>query len=634
MSGVFLAVVRKIKSHRFFLAMVLVFRLRPINVARVYIYRRRLRRGFFNRALPCVPHAAVGDFWVNAAERHIVPSVSSDLRQAMLARGDEIVAGLFRRFEDEPVFEGEQPQWYKTGYLVSRDQHFSTVAINLNPGEDVKLCWDLSRFKWLTQLVVAAVHAPSSSDAYKYLMRAHSLLKQWVANNSYFSGANWACGQEVSIRGLHLMNSLLLLNKYFQASPGKASIELLQSSYRRVEATIGYSLSQENNHSLTESLFLYYVPFFLERFGASAPASDTAKKRYMRFRDVFSRLVQEDGSFRMYSVNYHRAVCDILALAKVVDDALNVNFWTSERIGRISKMHMFLSSVIVPETGSAPAIGHNDGSLHAIQYAPYLCYTPSLLFMGSVFSLPVNSEFSSAQHQVYCFGRTVQFIDKAASSVERFDDFGLVVVTQDHYQAFLKYARNKGRPQQQDFLHLDLWVRGENILHDSGSYSYNPENTALIDYFDDPTAHNGPFLNGQGFVTRLSRFLYLEWPNAQVAEAIGADDVQITVRLENNRGCAFTRKIQLTPNRIDITDMGPSGLDWGVSFNVPSLLVASNFATSLALAPGVLLECDQSLVLEPALYSKRYLDKHDGTRIIARGTVAGIITRIQIQDLS
>ena len=635
MPGAFWGFIRKVKSHRLFLAMILVFRLRPINIVRVFIYRRRLKRGFFSHALPCSTHTADGHFWTRAAQRRNVPDVGSALRQAMLARGDEIVAGLFRRFEDELVFEGEQPQWYKTGYLNSQGQHFSTVAINHSPGEDVKLCWDLSRFKWLTQLVVAAVHAPSDIDASKYLLRAHALLTQWVASNSYFSGVNWACGQEVSIRGLHLMNSLLLLDKYFQARPSEASIELLQASYRRVEATIGYSLSQENNHSLTESLFLYYVSFFLEYFGASVPTNSSARKRYTRFRDVFAQLTQEDGSFRMYSVNYHRAVCDILSMAKVLDDGLGVKFWTPERTVRIGKMHSFLSALIVPGTGSAPAIGHNDGSLHTIQYAPYLCFTPSLLFMGSVFSLPVDREFSAADQEVYCFGHDVDFSAKMARpTLERFDDFGLIVVKQAHYQVFLKYARNKGRPQQQDFLHLDLWVHGQNVLHDSGSYSYNPYDTALIDYFDDPTAHNGPFLKGQGFVTRLSRFLYLEWPNAHVTESLGADNVQVALRLENSRGYAFTRKVCLTQNRIDITDTGPFGLDWGVSFNNPSLLISSSPVAALQLAPGVELTCDQPLSVEPALYSKRYLDKHDGTRIIADGSVTGTITRIQIQDLS
>lgn len=634
MSGALSSAVRTIKSHRIFLAAILVFRLRPINIARVFFYRRRLKHGFFSHALPCSLNTSTGYFWERGAERCTVPNVNKDLRLAMLARADEIVAGLFRRFEDEVVFEGGQPQWYKAGYLDSRGQHFSTVAINQNPGEDVKLCWDLSRFKWLTQLVIAAVHTPSNCDADKYLLRAHDLLSQWVESNKKFSGVNWACGQEVSIRGLHLMNSLLLLNKHFNLRPGKASIELLQASYQRVEATIGYSLSQENNHSLTESLFLYYVPFFLQHFGAGTPARDTARRRYSRFRDVFVRLTQEDGSFRMYSVNYHRAVCDILSMAKVIDDALQVNFWTADRIKRILKMHAFLSAIIVPCTGGAPAIGHNDGSLHAIQYTPYLCYTPSVLFMGGVFSLPVDRAFSAVQHQVYCFGRDVQFTDNVASlSVKRFDDFGLFVIKQFHYQAFLKYARNKGRPQQQDFLHLDLWVRGENVLHDSGSFSYNPRNVALIDYFDDPTAHNGPFLSGQGFVARLSRFLYLEWPNAHVAESLGVDNVQVSLRLENSRGYVFTRKFRLTSDSIQILDTGPLGVEWGASLNVPFVLSASSPTAPLQLSPGVVLVCDQPLMVEPALYSKRYLDKHHGTRITAVGSSAGITTRIQIQDL-
>ncbi|WP_167141439.1 heparinase II/III domain-containing protein [Pseudomonas sp. OTU750018] len=629
-----LGLLGRIKKIRFLLWVVLVFRLRPINIIRVLVYRRRLEKGYFIRALPCVSNYYVGDFWIGAVDRLVIPSVSTDLRQVMLARGDEIVAGLFRRFEDEVVFEGEQPQWHKSGYFHSRGHHFSTIALNVIPGDDVKLCWDLSRFKWLTQLVIAAVHAPSANDADRYLARAHSLLKQWLENNAYFSGVNWACGQEVSIRGLHLMNSLLLLEKHFQARPGKTSIDFLTSSYRRVEETISYSLSQENNHSLTESLFLYYVPLFLARYGVLLSARDSAETRYKRFSAIFSRLIQKDGSFRMYSVNYHRAVCDILSLAKVLDDELNIGFWTAERVVRIGNMHEFLSAVIVSEAGGAPVIGHNDGSLHAIQYASSLLYTPSLLFMGGVFSLPVSIEFSDAQRYVYCFGRVLRFIEKVSDSyVSFFEDFGLVVVRRPGYQAFFKYARNKGRPQQQDFLHFDLWVNGKNILHDSGTYSYNPKDIALVDYFDDSTAHNGPFLIGQAFVKRLSRFLYLEWPNAQVVETIDEFKVEITACLNNSSGLTFIRNIQFFKGRIAITDSGPQGVDWGVSFNVPSVLKVLDSAAPLALAPGVSLTCDQPLVVESAHYSQRYLEQLAGARIIACGTEVGVTTHIRIQDL-
>ena len=612
----------------------LIFRLRSINIIRVLVYRRRLKKGYFARALPCVPVIFVGEFWNGAVGRPVIPVVSSDLRQLILDRGDEIASGFFRLFEDEVVFEGDQPQWHKSGYFNSRSHHFSTIDLNTTPGDDVKLCWDLSRFKWLTQLVVAAVHAPSASDADKYLERAHSLLKNWLENNTYFSGVNWACGQEVSIRGLHLMNSLLLLEKHFYACPGKTSIDFLMSSYRRVEETISYSLSQENNHSLTESLFLYYVPFFLARYGVLLSARENAEARYKRFDAIFSRLIQKDGSFRMYSVNYHRAVCDILSLAKVLDDELNVGFWTDERVVRVGDMHAFLSAVIVPESGGAPVIGHNDGSLHAIQYSSSLIYTPSLLFMGGVFSLPISSEFSDAQRYVYCFGRALRFVEKvSASYVSCFKDFGLVVVRQSGYQAFFKYARNIGRPQQQDFLHFDLWVNGNNILHDSGTYSYNPKDIALVDYFDDSTAHNGPFLVGQPFVRRLSRFLYLEWPNAQVVETIGQGKVEVTAYLNNSSGLTFIRTIRFFKGRIEIADSGPQGVDWGVSFNVPSILTTLDSTASLALAPGVFLTCDQPLVVESAQYSQRYLEKLAGARIIAGGTEVGVITHILIQDL-
>ena len=634
MREAFSKIVRRVKSHRLVLAVILVFRLRPINVVRVALYRRRLKSGFFVRSLPVASGDGTKDFWTRPTERSAAPQISDTLRQAILARADEVVSGVFRRFEDLPVHEGERPAWFKQGYEGTPGQHFSAVEINKAHGEDVKLCWDLSRFKWLTHLVVAAVHAPSQEEAEKYLARAQQLLRFWVADNGYFGGVNWACAQEVSIRGLHLMNGLLLLNQHFAVRPEPAAVEFLKASYQRVEATIDYSLAQDNNHSLTESLFLYYTPFFLSHLGCSTlTAKDGPRKRHARFLDVFTRLVQKDGSYRMYSLNYHRVVCDILALAKVLDDALSVKFWTPDLLERVQGMHAFLSAVIVPESQSVPVIGHNDGSLHAIQYAPYLSYTPSLLFMGSVFSLPVDQQYAAVRDEVYCFGRTVLFeAPKMPSSpLQCFDDFGLIVVRQAGYHAFLKYARNKGRPSQQDFLHFDLWVGGQNVLHDSGTYSYNPEDPALIDYFDDPSAHNGPCLKGRGFVRRMSRFLFLEWPDAKVVHRTSATQTYVSMRVENCHGETLTRQVRFSPDSIVINDAGPADADWEVTFNTPMPLDAASPVLSVALLPGVTLDSEQPMALATALYSKCYLDKLHGTRLIAEGTTPEVVTRIRIQ---
>ncbi|MHC8321514.1 heparinase II/III domain-containing protein [Pseudomonas sp. GB2N2] len=614
------------------LKLLLVWRLGLINIFRVVRHRLRLRNKFYEKALPVGEAPVDADFWV-PRNTLVHPATQSPLQTVSAERADEIVAGWFRRFEDEKIYEGSQPQWHKLDYVNSRTEHFSTVEINKRPGVDVKLCWDLSRFKWVTQLAVAAALATEENERLRYQERCEELLRSWVIDNGYHKGVNWACGQEVSIRGLHLMVSTFLFESHCGRRPGEGLLALLKASYDRVKLTIDYSLAQDNNHSLTESLFLYFSSHFLESYGISvaSPLENTSNLR--RLNRVMKRLIQQDGSFAMYSVNYHRAVCDILSLSKVIDVALDLGFWLSaENMRHVQGMHAFLSMLVDGASGGAPNIGHNDGSLHAVQYSPFGDFSPSVVFMGAVFSLDVDEMFESARGKVFCFSREVEFKKLERPGFSQYDSFGLIAVSTPSYRAFFKYPVNKFRPQQQDFLHFDLWVNGANLLRDSGTYSYNPDDNSLIDYFDDATAHNVPFLHKERFVDRVSRFLYLEWPNATVTVSRRGRDDEVLARIANAKGQTFLRKLLFSEKGVLIKDQGPKDCDWAVVYNLGGTTVRAD--SGVTIAPGVLLEFDVPVEDVSSLYSIRYLDKQVGARLIAnaRGRTA-LTTKVSIQDL-
>ena len=621
----------RIGRSRRLLKFLLVKRLGLINIIRVIRHRLRLRNHSYERALPEAAVPMDAGFWVHGQFRKAL-AIDPVLQVAILERADEIVAGSFRRFEDELIFEGSSPQWHKLNYADSKDEHFSRVKLNEIPGADVKLCWDISRFKWVTQLALAASCSTDEDRRRQYQERSAELLRSWVADNGYFKGVNWACGQEVSIRGLHLMVSTCVYDAHFSSRPVEGLLALLTASYERVKLTIDYSLAQDNNHSLTESLFLYFSLHYLQRHGVSVATPGEDAKNLRRLQRVMARLIQRDGSFAMYSVNYHRAVCDILSLSKVIDEALDISFWLSNaNLAYVKDMHAFLSMLVDPVSGGAPNIGHNDGSLHAIQFTSFGDYAPSVVFMGAVFSLPVDEVFRTSRNKVYCFGHEAKFVETPKRRLSHFDCFGLVVATTASYRAFFKYPKNKFRPQQLDFLHLDLWVRGANVLRDSGSYSYNPEDPTLIEFFDDAPAHNVPFLVGERFIARLSRFLYLEWPSSKVEISDSLDQIEVSARMNNLKGQSFVRTLEFSAKHILISDQGPGNSDWSVAYNLCAVPVESGANT--VIASGVSMEFDAPVNTTSSFYSTRYLDKQVGARLVvsARGSTL-LTTKVSIQE--
>ena len=76
--------------------------------------------------------------------------------------------------------------------------------------------------------------------------------------------------------------------------------------------------------------------------------------------------------------------------------------------------------------------------------------------------------------------------------------------------AFIRCGNHKDRPSQADNLHLDVWVKGENILRDSGTYKYNTSKE-ISDYFMGTSAHNSVTVDHQSQMQKGSRFIWYYW---------------------------------------------------------------------------------------------------------------------------
>lgn len=537
-------------------------RLGVANVAAVVRYRRQMRRGYFASLLPARSVEHPQPLWEGEGQR-AAAQCSPALRAAILARAAAIGRGEFMQFGSRIVDEGVLPQWFKGVYVDSRTQHFSQVAVNAVAGEDVKTCWDLSRFHWVSDLVLAAAVSDVAARA-EHLARLHQLTTHWLAENDYQRGVNWACAHEVSVRGMQLLLSSLILEEQVGLRPSAQLLELLQQSWQRVRATQAYGRAQMNNHSLAEHVFLIYAAAFLAKHGVAVASSEALAKLHRALPRLMEKLILPDGGCNMYSTNYHRVFCEMVAFAKIFDDAFSVGIFVQPRLQqKVAQLAAFLEAMIDPISGKAPLLGHNDGSLHSPQFTDFSDYEPSLLLLTSVMGLPVPARCQRAADAVWLFGYTPHFVVDVPPADYHFDDFGLLILARGDYRAYLKYPRNRFRPAQMDFLHLDLWVGGVNILHDSGTFSYNAATADRGDGLSDPQAHNVPLLLEVPLLKKFSPFLYRYWPQARV-QKLDADQWEIVVG--NGAGVVLHRTMICTPARTILRDMVEGGGAWGVAF--------------------------------------------------------------------
>lgn len=583
------------------------------NVLAVLQHRRRLHSGYYAKLLPARQLVKVGPLWADKAASAAL-LVGAALHNNILKRADDLLRGEVLQFGHSPRHEGDQPIWHKGVYAASATQHFSCVAVNAIAGEDVKTSWDLSRLHWALQLALAAAVSEGEVRA-RYLARLEGWLQQWLAENGCQRGVNWACGQEVSVRGMQLMlTSLILRDVGFGPTP--QLLEWLGESWKRVKATLPYAHAQQNNHSLTEHAFLILCGDFLQHHGVAIADEHTRQQLRAAWPKLVETLILPDGGSGMYSANYHRVFCDMLAHAKLLDDVYGGGLFAAPMLQqRIARAAALLEALIDPISGEAPRLGLNDGSRHALSYASFWNYEPSLLLLSAAFGFTVPAVMKRSEDVVWLYGHTPCYLQKPEVSADTwFDDFGLCVVMRPAYRAYVKYPRHRFRPSQLDMLHLDLWAGGKNLLIDAGTFSYNPRTTTREDGTSKPEAHNTLSLLSRPLIRKLSPFLYARWPNTILQHA----GETITWRVAIGERMALVRSITFADRCITLSDHIAGASDWAVTFNGPLQEVREQaMCARVGEAATMRFANVQHLSISDALYADQYLSLGTTKRLTA-----------------
>ena len=172
---------------------------------------------------------------------------------------------------------------------------------------DIKGLWELSRMDW----VVAWATTAACGDA-AALERLNQWLADWANRNPPYKGPNWKCGQEASIRVMHLVLAAWILGQ--DRSPKAGLVDLLRAHLQRIAPTMSYAIGQQNNHGTSEAAALFIGGTFL--VGHDPRADTWARKGRRWLEERAAALIEPDGSFSQYSVTYHRVMLDTYALAE------------------------------------------------------------------------------------------------------------------------------------------------------------------------------------------------------------------------------------------------------------------------------------------------------------------------------
>lgn len=410
---------------------------------------------------------------------------------------------------------------------------------------DIKTIWELSRLGWV--IGMAQRNELAGLDA---------LLADWSRANPPFRGPNWKCGQEASLRVLHLVAASLILGTDGSSLPGL--LDLIELHCARILPTVAYAAAQDNNHGTSEAAALFVGGHLLIRNGRETGQTCAAEGR-RSLEERISRLVLKDGTFSQYSTNYHRLMLDTVGFAEAFRRRIGAGVFSANFCERMASAARWLADMVDPDSGDVPVLGANDGA-HVLNFGhhAYREYRPSAGLALALF-VPGDLRFANAA------SRALESLGVTAGGGQRIPEAPQVVAAMLNDGGFLhgrvekafvlfRFARFAFRPSQADLNHIDLWVTGENFLRDGGTYGYN-QGDRWIGYFGGIASHNSIQFDGLEPMPRLGRFLLGDWPDSEVAEAdYEHGDVLLTSAYRSAAGARHSRTIRLAANSLEVRD--------------------------------------------------------------------------------
>ena len=429
------------------------------NVARVAAYRLGLKTGL-SRVRSLSAEAATGPFFGDSGrcEEGLPPSMA---------------------WRNEAHYFGSRtiplnytpPNWFLNPYtgksLEPGGRDWWQIA-DFNPEVgDVKVIWEPSRFDWL---LAAAERAVTGDEAAMAQMEAW--LQDWCNRNPPYKGPNWKCGQEASIRVMHLAMAALVLGT--DQAPTDGLQQLVEAHLRRIEPTIQYAIGQDNNHGTSEAAALFIGGSWLAAVG-HPQGSRWARTGRRLLENRLDRLVADDGSFSQHSLTYHRLLLDTLSMAEAWRLRRGLEPFSKSARKKMEKAALWLHAMIDESSGDGPNLGANDGArLLPLTDSGYRDFRPTLQTAMALFA-GKRAIASSGSWDLPLAWLGLSLPDEVASppASVQYDDGGYAVMRNGTALAMLRYPRFRFRPSQADALHVDLWVAGHNVLRDAGTYSYN-----------------------------------------------------------------------------------------------------------------------------------------------------------------
>ena len=459
-------------------------------------------------------------FFIKSKEDLTIPK---NKVETLKNEAESILNGDYLFFSSTKFTLGLDYDWVSnpdTGFKYDISKHWSEINDYSSESGDIKYVWETSRFSFLNTIIRYDYHFDDDKSEFVF-----NEIENWIDKNPINMGPNYVCSQEMTIR---CFNWIFALNYYKNSNnlTNNRFLKIINTIYWHADhiyKNINFSkIAVRNNHAITECLGIYTFGLLFPNFPNSANWKRNGKKW---FQNEISYQVYNDGTFLQFSMNYHRVLVQLFTWAIQINKLNDLPFSDVVYI-KAKKSLSFLLSCMNEKNGMLPNYGANDGALFfKLGVQEFRDYRPQLEALS--LSMGLKWRYSSSEEK-YWYGLettsgNLVVTDQNALNSYKNGGYYIVKDNDDTTLTFVRCGSHRDRPSQSDNLHLDLWIDGDNILRDAGSYKYNTIESDL-NYFFGSKSHNTVTLGKNDQMLKGGRFIWYYWTQTLGAELIEIKD--------------------------------------------------------------------------------------------------------------
>ncbi|WP_318472295.1 heparinase II/III domain-containing protein [Photobacterium leiognathi] len=401
--------------------------------------------------------------------------------------------GVFNISDENGKIEINKDFVNETDFSYLSNVYYKNIV--LNGVGDIKVPWEVGRFKEFISLSVCAVFFNDNI----YFDKIKSAMDVFEKNAKFPFGIHWACPMEVSIRMVNLIVSYSILRKFFQDN----ELEFLKNSinvhYMYLNNNDEFNFGLRNNH--------YFCCINALLIGAYFFNDDRKFKKIERkIITEFNYQFNNDGSNFEASTCYHRYSLEMVAWSTLLTYQ---KFDFHEIKDLFLKALNFIISITNNIDNNIPIIGDNDSGFFLRLHPLFLDKKPYSLNSNYILNFIYPQNIADAifiknskfyKDNVKFFSsikdmRNVLKIEEKRPLVKGFNkiskkeykfkignggnfnyflfsDFGLFVVKNKTFYCSFRFGGRSCGHMHNDALSIELWVDNKCIIRDPGTYVY------------------------------------------------------------------------------------------------------------------------------------------------------------------